>query len=104
MFFFPDPGEAVLSALELSDGVPGAGLPPTHTGIDAGPVVFQDGDYFGRTVNTAARIAAHAKAGEILVSEDVVEATKDGPITYLDAGTVELNGLLTPIRLYRASR
>jgi len=26
-------------------------------GIDAGPVVFQDGDYFGRTVNTAARIA-----------------------------------------------
>jgi adenylate cyclase len=104
MFFFPDPGEAVLSALELSDGVPGAGLPPTHTGIDAGPVVFQDGDYFGRTVNTAARIAAHAKAGETLVSEDVVEATKDGPIRYLDAGTVELNGLLTPIRLYRASR
>ena len=31
--------------------------------IDAGPVIVQDGDYFGRTVNTAARIAAHAGPG-----------------------------------------
>ena len=104
MFHFPDPSQAVECSLDLVEKAPAAGMPPAHVGVNAGPVVFRDGDYFGRTVNTAARIAAHAKAGETLVSEDVVEATKDGPIRYLDAGTVELNGLLTPIRLYRASR
>jgi hypothetical protein len=50
----PDPGRAVLSALELVAEVPGAGLPPAHVGVAAGPVVVQGGDYFGRTVNLAA--------------------------------------------------
>jgi len=43
-----------------------AGLPPAHVGLHAGPVVFQDGDYFGRTVNLAARIAAPAGPGQVL--------------------------------------
>jgi class 3 adenylate cyclase len=36
-------------------------------------VVVQGGDYFGRTVNLAARIAARAGAGRVLVSEPVAE-------------------------------
>src|SRR4029450_4471310 len=51
--------EAVRAALELVGEVPEAGLPPAHVGVAAGPVVIQGGDYFGRTVNLAARIAAH---------------------------------------------
>jgi class 3 adenylate cyclase len=43
-------------------------------GAKAGPVFFQDGDYFGRTVNVAARIAAYASAGEVLVSDAVLRA------------------------------
>jgi adenylate cyclase len=42
-------------------------------GVAAGPVVVQGGDYFGRTVNLAARIAANAAAGRVLVSEPVVQ-------------------------------
>ena len=49
---------AVLSGLELVAQLPGAGLPPAHVGVAAGPVVVQGGDYVGRTVNLAARIAA----------------------------------------------
>jgi adenylate cyclase len=60
MFHFPLPGRAVLAALEMVERTPEAGLPPAHVGLHAGPVVFQDGDYFGRTVNLAARIAGHA--------------------------------------------
>ena len=104
MLYFPDPGEAVRSALELAERVPAAGLPEAHTGIDAGPVVFQDGDYFGRTVNTAARIASRADGGNVLVSDDVVHATRDGDVRFNDQGLVELDGLESPIRLYRASR
>jgi hypothetical protein len=49
--YFPAPGPAVLSGLELVERVDRAGLPPARVGIAAGPVVFREGDCFGRTVN-----------------------------------------------------
>jgi adenylate cyclase len=104
MLYFPECDGAVISTLELADGVPAAGLPPAHTGIDAGPVILQDGDYFGRTVNTAARIASHAEPGEVLVSDDVVRSTRNPALRFTDLGLVALKGLPHPIRLHRASR
>ena len=104
MLYFAEPDGAVISALELADRVPAAGLPPPHTGIDAGPVIFQDGDYFGRTVNTAARIASHGGPGQVLVSDSVVRFSQNPAIRFVDIGLVELKGLPHPIRLHRASR
>ena len=104
MLYFPEADGAVLSALDLADVVPAAGLPPAHTGIDAGPVVVQDGDYFGRTVNTAARIAAEAGPGEVLVSDRVVQSVRSPAIAFVDVGPVELKGLPDPVRLHRAGR
>jgi adenylate cyclase len=104
MIYFPGPDAAVLSALELAEVVPGASLPPVHAGIDTGPVVFQDGDYFGRTVNTAARIASHAAPGEVLVSNHVAQSAQDPGLWFDDMGLIELKGLPSPIRLHRASR
>jgi adenylate cyclase len=104
MLYFTDPDGAVVSALELADRVPTAGLPPAHTGVDAGPVIFQDGDYFGRTVNTAARIASHAGPGQVLVSDNVVRSSQNPALRFVDIGLVELKGLPNPIRLHRASR
>ena len=78
MFYFRKPGAAVLAALEMVEVVGRDGLPPAHVGIDAGPVVFQEGDYFGRTVNIASRIADYARPGEVLVSQDVVDAAEGG--------------------------
>ena len=68
MVWFREPAGAVLSALELVARLPTAGLPPAHVGVAAGPVVIQGGDYFGRTVNLAARLAGRADAGQVLVS------------------------------------
>jgi hypothetical protein len=34
-----------------------AGLPPAHVGLQARPVLFQEGDSFGQTANLSARIA-----------------------------------------------
>jgi adenylate cyclase len=65
MFFFRDPGPGVLAALDMVEGVAAHELPPAHVGIHAGPVVFQQGDYFGRTVNIASRIAEYARPGEV---------------------------------------
>jgi adenylate cyclase len=74
MFCFRQPGAAVLAAVEMVAVVGRHGLPPAHVGIHAGPVIFQEGDYFGRTVNLAARIAAYARPCEVLVSQEVVNA------------------------------
>jgi adenylate cyclase len=104
MFYFREPRDAVLAALEMTEAVGRHGLPPAHVGIHAGPVVFQDGDYFGRTVNLAARIAEYARPGEVLVSQEVVDAAKGGPVTFTEIGPVELKGVPGTLRLYIARR
>src|SRR5215210_6649321 len=80
MFYFPNPGPGVLAALDMVEGVAAHALPPAHVGIHAGRVVFQEGDYFGRTVNIAARIAEYARPGEVLVSHEVVDAVDGGAV------------------------
>jgi class 3 adenylate cyclase len=65
MFHLKEPHAAVLSGLDMVESAPSAGLPPTHIGIHTGPVIFQDGDVYGRTVNLGSRIASHASAGQV---------------------------------------
>ena len=104
MFYFPNPGDGVLAALDMVDGLPAAGLPPAHVGIHAGPVVFQEGDYFGRTVNIAARIAEYARPGEVLVSQEVVDATDLEGVDVTAIGPIELKGVSEPLSLHSVRR
>jgi adenylate cyclase len=104
MFYFREPGAAVLAAVEMVEVVGRHGLPPAHVGIHAGPVIFQEGDYFGRTVNLAARIAEYARPGEVLVSQEVVDAADGAPVSFAEIGPVELKGVPETIRLYTARR
>jgi adenylate cyclase len=104
MFWFREPGQGVVAALDMVDGARGAGLPPAHVGLHAGPVLFQEGDYFGRTVNLAARIADYARQGEVLVSQDVVDVSKVPGVAFSEIGDVELKGVAEPVRLSVARR
>jgi adenylate cyclase len=104
MFYFREPAAAVLAALEMVAVVGSHGLPPAHVGIHAGPVVFQEGDYFGRTVNLAARIAEYARPGEVLVSQEVVDAADAAPVSFVEIGPVELKGVPGALRLHIARR
>jgi adenylate cyclase len=104
MFHFRQPGQAVLAALEMVERTPRAGLPEAHVGLHAGPVVFQDGDYFGRTVNLAARVAAHAGPGQVLVTDQVVAHCAGGPVAFAPIGPVPLKGVSDPVPLHQAAR
>jgi adenylate cyclase len=104
MFYFREPAAAVPAALDMVEVVGRQGLPPAHVGIHAGPVIFQEGDYFGRTVNLAARIAEYARPSEVLVSQEVVDAADGGPVSFTEIGPVELKGVSGPLRLYTARR
>lgn len=102
MVYFPEAGSAVAAALKMVAGVSAAGLPPAHVGLHAGPVLFQEGDYFGQTVNIAARIADYARPGEVLVTQDLADAAGDGIARFTDIGPVELKGLGEPVHLLSA--
>jgi adenylate cyclase len=82
MFHFREPGGAVVAALEMVEGAARHDLPPAHVGVHAGPVIFQEGDYFGRTVNLAARIAEYARPGEVVVSQEVVDSANGAPVSF----------------------
>ena len=104
MFYFADPGPGVRAALEMVDALAAAGLPPAHVGLHAGPVLYQEGDYYGQTVNLSARIADYARPGEVLVSQAVADASQEEGIAFADIGPVELKGVSGTVHLLRAHR
>lgn len=104
MFHFREPAGAVVAALEMLEAIWIADLPPAHVGLHAGPVVFQGGDYFGRTVNVAARIADHAASGQVLVTQEIVNSIDQGDVAFTAIGPVALKGVSQPVELFSARR
>ena len=104
MFHFKDPGAAVLSGLDMVDGAPLVGLPPVHIGIHTGPVVFQYGDVYGRTVNLAARIASHAEGGQVLVSDETMGRVAETGVRFEPLGPVSFKGVPNPVTVHQAVR
>jgi class 3 adenylate cyclase len=102
MIVFPDPRAAVACAVALQrahdahDFGIDAGAIRVRMGTHVGQVIREGDDFFGRTVILAARVAAQASGGEILVSDALARAAGD----LSDLGTkigaprdVELKGL-----------
>ena len=59
--------ELAVNIVEELDAVPS--FPAVRVGVHTGPAVERDGDWYGRTVNVAARLCTAAGGGEALVSE-----------------------------------
>ena len=52
------------------------GFPPVRVGVHTGPAVERNGDWFGTTVNVAARLCAAASGGQVLASDTSVQAAE----------------------------
>jgi adenylate cyclase len=69
MVRIPDPGDAVVLAVRVITEIgTGHGSLAVRIGLHTGPAVNRDGDWFGAVVNLAARVAAAAQPGEILMT------------------------------------
>jgi adenylate cyclase len=79
-------GVRIVDALEA---VPG--FPPVRVGMDTGPAVHRDGDWYGATVNVAARLCSAAGGGQVLVSEATERAA--GRLRRIELGDRELHWL-----------
>jgi adenylate cyclase len=104
MFHFDDPGGAIRSGIELVEQTEQATSMPARIGINAGAVIVQEGDYFGRTVNVAARIADYARPHEVLVSDEAKRNAGDADVDFELVGDVPLKGVSKAVRLHRAVR
>jgi adenylate cyclase len=102
LFHFRDPGDAVRASLEIVEDVRPHGLPPAHIGVNAGPMIYDEGDYFGRTVNIAARIASQAGAGQVFVGDDLVRSVSPKGFQVIEVGEFELKGIARPVKLFEA--
>jgi adenylate cyclase len=75
--------------------------PLPRIGVHFGEVLYRDGDYYGREVNQAHRVAARAAGGEVIVTRPVVEAS--GPhLVFERIGEVSLKGFMSPTELFLA--
>ncbi len=106
MLVFADPRSATACALDIRDA---AATEPdflgTRQGIHWGPVLYREGDYYGATVNLAARIVAEAASDRVLVSADLRNQLKDSAtIVFVPAGRRSVKHVSEPIELYEAQR
>jgi adenylate cyclase len=75
--------------------------PLPRIGIHCGETLYRDGDYYGREVNLAARVAARSAGGEVIVTRPVVEAA--GPhLEFTRIGDVRLKGFSEATELFLA--
>jgi adenylate cyclase len=84
--------DAVRGALALVDLIEASDLPPAHAGVHSGPVIERDGDYFGATVNLAARISAQAGAGQVVTSA-AVAGSAAADLRFEPLGAREMKGV-----------
>jgi len=75
--------------------------PLPRIGLHWGQTIYRDGDYFGREVNLAHRVAARAAGGEVVVTRPVVQVS--GPhLEFERIGEVSLKGFTEPTELFLA--
>lgn len=95
--------DAIHIALALAKAVANEpSFPALRIGIHVGPVVERDGDYFGTTVNVAARVAGVARGREIVCTTPIaVVAAELDIVAAHPLGPVRLKNIATPVELYR---
>jgi len=71
-----------------------------RAGAHHGRAVPVDGDYYGAAVNLAARVAAEARPGELLVTAAVAAAARDAGAVVTHVGAPELRNVSDPVDIY----
>ena len=78
---------------------------PIHVGIHTGCALARSGDWWGSTVNVAARVADAADAGQLLITEATRKAAGELSRTRLRAlGLYRFKNISSPVRVYAVSR
>jgi len=100
---FDAPPAAIGCATAIREAVRTLGL-EIRVGLHVGEYNVSGPDVFGLALHIGARVAAKARAGEILVSSAVKDLMSQSEIRFKDRGVHQLKGVPKRWRLYRVDR
>lgn len=101
---FSDADRTVAASLELVARARPEGPSAGARGGERGRTIHDEGDYFGRTVNLATRIASTAGLGQACVSTQVVASVDEGHYRFVELGAMDLKGAAAPVRSSKRSK
>ncbi|HEX5587923.1 MAG TPA: hypothetical protein VFZ17_11495, partial [Acidimicrobiia bacterium] len=106
---FATADEGLLAAIAAQRALDGAAWPATgplrvRMGLHTGGASLRDGDYFGGSLNRAARLMAVAHGGQVVCSRATADLARDdlpGGVELVDLGEHRLRDLSRPERVFQ---
>jgi class 3 adenylate cyclase/predicted alpha/beta hydrolase len=96
---FDGPARGVRCAMAITEGVRSLGI-EIRSGVHTGEIELKGNHVGGIAVNIAARVAALATGGQVLVSPTVRDLVAGSELSFRDFGTHVLKGLPEELRLF----
>jgi len=105
MLAFAQPSDAMqaLERILARDATTSTGMLLPRAGAHHGAAIRDDDYFYGHAVNVAARVAAQAAGGQLLVTDAVAMAARDRGHVITHVGSVSLRNIAEPIDLYEVS-
>jgi class 3 adenylate cyclase/YHS domain-containing protein len=101
MLAAPDPRTGLLAVEQVFEAAYATdAFPEPRAGLHHGPVVARDGDYFGATVNLAARVASRASSGQAIGTAPIATAAEKEHLGIVPLGPARLRNVLEAVELF----
>jgi len=106
MLRVPDPGDAIRLGLWIThSAMSGHQAPSVRVGGNHGAAIARGDDYFGTTINVAARVSALAGGGELLVTGHTAALVPDlEGVVYESRGRQLLRNVAEPVEIFAVLR
>jgi adenylate cyclase len=99
MLVYQRPEAAVAAGARMLGRMHQVGPPFVHASVHHGVAIYREGDYFGRSVNLAARLLNAADGDQLVATRAVVEAA-DGHHRWEHRGAISVRGMREPVDVY----
>jgi class 3 adenylate cyclase/pimeloyl-ACP methyl ester carboxylesterase len=103
MIVFTSPSAAADFAIEVQSAMTGEDL-ALRIGMAVGEPIEEDGDLHGAVVSLAARVAAEAGPGQVMVTDGTRQLLIGKSYSFTPAGVREVKGFDEPIAVYELAR
>ena len=100
MLVYDDACEAVAAGLRVIAAMRATELPGVHASVHRGVATARSGDYFGSSVNLAARLLAFGRRDELLATQEVVAACRDR-FEWTPAGERAIRGVADRVTVFK---
>jgi class 3 adenylate cyclase len=106
MYVTNAPGIGCTLGLDLIEACAAERLPKLRVGVAFGDVIVRQGDFYGPTVNLAARLVAAADPGTVLADSELHARLGGirGRYAFVPAGRLTLSGFATPVEAFQLLR